>query len=117
MPARPTRFEGRTTMEYRNIGRSGLQVSAGGLGCNNFGMRIDKEQSAAVVNRALELGVTLFDTADIYGGTRSEEFLGAALGERRKDVVAATKFVGPVGEGPLNRGASRAHIFRAVGGG
>jgi aryl-alcohol dehydrogenase-like predicted oxidoreductase len=103
-------------MEYRNIGRSGLQVSVSGLGCNNFGMRIDKEQTAAVVNRALELGVTLFDTADIYGGTRSEELLGAALGERRNDVVVATKFVGPVGQGPLNRGASRAHIMRAVEG-
>ncbi len=101
-------------MEYRNIGRSGLQVSAAGLGCNNFGMRIDKEQAAAVVGRALELGVTLFDTANIYGGTRSEEFLGAALGDRRKSVVVATKFVGPVGEGPLNRGASRAHVMRAV---
>src|SRR5206468_1734966 len=68
-------------MEYRDVGRSGLQVSVAGLGCNNFGMRIDKEQTAAVVHRALELGVTLFDTADIYGGTRSEEFLGAALGD------------------------------------
>ena len=103
-------------MEYRNVGRSGLQVSVAGLGCNNFGMRIDKEQTAAVVHRALELGVTLFDTADIYGGTRSEEFLGAALGERRKNVVVATKFVGPVGEGPLNRGASRRHVFDAVEG-
>jgi aryl-alcohol dehydrogenase-like predicted oxidoreductase len=101
-------------MEYRNVGRSGLQVSVAGLGCNNFGMRIDKEQTAAVVHRALELGVTLFDTADIYGGTRSEEFLGAALGDRRKNVVVATKFVGPVGEGPLNRGASRRHVFDAV---
>ncbi len=72
-------------MEYRNVGHSGLQVSVAGLGCNNFGMRIDKEQTAAVVNRAIELGVTLFDTADIYGGTRSEEFLGGALGERRKN--------------------------------
>jgi len=103
-------------MEYRNVGRSGLQVSVAGLGCNNFGMRIDKEQSAAVVSRALDLGVTLFDTADIYGGTRSEEFLGAALADRRKNIVVATKFVGPVGEGPLNRGASRRHIFDAVEG-
>jgi len=101
-------------MEYRNVGRSGLQVSVAGLGCNNFGMRIDKEQTAAVVHRGLELGVTLFDTADIYGATRSEEFLGAALGDRRKNVVVATKFVGPVGEGPLNRGASRRHVFDAV---
>jgi len=101
-------------VEYRNVGRSGLPVSVAGLGCNNFGMRIDKEQTAAVVHRALDLGVTLFDTADIYGGTRSEEFLGAALGDRRKNVVVATKFVGPVGEGPLNRGASRRHVFDAV---
>ena len=101
-------------MEYRNVGRSGLAVSVAGLGCNNFGMRIDKEQTAAGVHRALELGVTLFDTADIYGGTRSEEFLGAALGDQRKNVVVATKFVGPVGEGPLNRGASRRHVFDAV---
>src|SRR4029453_1729297 len=57
-------------MEYRNVGRSGLQVSVAGLGCNNFGMRIDKDQTAVVVHRALDLGVTLFDTADIYGGTR-----------------------------------------------
>ena len=84
-------------MEYRNVGRSGLQVSAAGLGCNNFGMRIDKEQTAVVVNRAIELGVTFFDTADIYGGTKSEEFLGAALGDRRKNVVVATKFVGAGG--------------------
>jgi aryl-alcohol dehydrogenase-like predicted oxidoreductase len=103
-------------MEYRSVGRSGLQVSVAGLGCNNFGMRIEKEQTSVVVQRALELGVTLFDTADIYGGTRSEEFLGAALGERRKNVVVATKFVGPVGEGPLNRGASRRHVFDAVEG-
>ena len=101
-------------MEYKPLGRCGLQVSVAGLGCNNFGMRIDKEQSAAVVHKALELGVTLFDTADIYGGTRSEEFLGAALGERRKNVIVATKFSSPVGEGPLNRGASRRHIMGAV---
>ena len=101
-------------MEYRNVGRSGLQVSAAGLGCNNFGMRIDKEQTAVVVNRALDLGVNLFDTANIYGGTKSEEFLGAALGDRRKNVVVATKFVGPAGEGPLYKGASRAAICRAV---
>ena len=100
-------------MEYKNVGRSGLQVSVAGLGCNNFGMRCDKEQSAAVVHKALDVGVTLFDTANIYGGTRSEEFLGAALGERRKDIVLATKFVGPSGEGPLNRGASRRHIMQA----
>ena len=101
-------------MEYRPLGRSGLQLSLAGLGCNNFGMRIDKDQSAAVVHKALDLGVNFFDTADIYGGTRSEEFLGAALGDRRKDVVVATKFVGPVGGSVLTRGASRRHIMQAL---
>jgi aryl-alcohol dehydrogenase-like predicted oxidoreductase len=101
-------------MEYKPLGRSGLQVSAVGLGCNNFGMRIDKDQTAAVVNKALELGVNFFDTANIYGGTRSEEFLGAALGDRRRDVVVATKFVGPVGGSVLTKGASRRHIIQAA---
>jgi aryl-alcohol dehydrogenase-like predicted oxidoreductase len=101
-------------MEYKPLGRSGLQVSAVGLGCNNFGMRIDKDQTAAVVDKALELGVNFFDTANIYGGTRSEEFLGAALGDRRKDVILATKFVGPVGGSVLTKGASRRHIMQAV---
>ena len=101
-------------MEYRNLGHSGLQVSLAGLGTNNFGMKIDKEHSAAVVDRALELGVNFFDTADIYGGGRSEEFLGAALGDRRKNVVVTTKFAVPTGEGPLNRGASRRYIIQEV---
>ncbi len=102
-------------MEYRNLGRSGLQVSVVGLGCNNFGRRCDVEQTAAVVNKALELGVTLFDTADIYGPRGlSEEYLGKALEGHRRDVVVATKFVGPMGEGPLWGGASRRYIFEAV---
>ena len=79
-------------MDLRNLGRSGLRVSVVGLGCNNFGGRIDLEASRKVVHRALDLGVTLFDTADIYGNRGgSEEALGAILGERRKDVVLATK--------------------------
>ncbi|MET0903587.1 MAG: aldo/keto reductase [Acidimicrobiales bacterium] len=77
-------------METRKLGS--LDVSLVGLGCNNFGMRIDEERSTAVVHAALDAGITLFDTADIYGGTRSEEFLGRALGTRRDDVVVATKF-------------------------
>ncbi len=102
-------------MEYKSLGSSGLQVSAVGLGCNNFGMRIDKEKSAEVVGRALELGINFFDTADIYGGTQSEQFLGEALGERRPDVVVATKFGGPTGEGLGKRGGgSRAYIMQAV---
>ena len=77
-------------MDTRPIGS--LQVSVVGLGCNNFGGRIDEEASRAVVAAALDAGITLFDTADIYGGTRSEEFLGRALGARRHEVVVATKF-------------------------
>ncbi|MEX0786024.1 MAG: aldo/keto reductase [Dehalococcoidia bacterium] len=102
-------------MEYNNLGKSGLRVSAVGLGCNNFGRRIDAEGTAAVVNKALELGVTLFDTADIYGPRGlSEECLGQALKAKRRDAVVATKFVGPMGEGPLWGGASRRYVFEAV---
>ena len=101
-------------MEYKSLGRSGLQISVVGLGCNNFGMRCDKEQSAAVVQKALELGITFFDTANIYGGTRSEEFLGSALGPRRREVIVATKFAGPAGGGVLNKGTSRRHLLQAA---
>ena len=84
-------------METRRIGS--LEVSLVGLGCNNFGMRIDEDESREVVKAALDAGITLFDTADIYGGTRSEEFLGRALDGKRDDLVIATKFGAPVGEG------------------
>ncbi len=77
-------------MKTRTIGS--LDVSIVGLGCNNFGMRTDQAQSKEVVTAALDAGITLFDTADIYGGTKSEEFLGAALGSSRDNVVVATKF-------------------------
>lgn len=101
-------------MEFRNLGRSGLQVSVAGLGCNNFGMRIDKEKSAEVVNKALEVGINFFDTADIYGGTQSEVFLGEALGPRRRDAIVATKFSGPVaGDDPLKKGGSRRWVMQA----
>ena len=80
-------------MEQRQLGRTGPRVSVVGLGCNNFGMRIDAAASAAVVHAALAAGVTHFDTAEMYGGGDSETFLGAALGARRKDVVIATKFL------------------------
>jgi aryl-alcohol dehydrogenase-like predicted oxidoreductase len=79
-------------METRNLGASGLKVSEVGLGCNNFGMRCDLEASRAVVDKALELGVTLLDTADVYGNGQSEEILGKVLDGKRKDVVLATKF-------------------------
>jgi len=77
-------------MRTRRIGT--LEVSVVGLGCNNFGGRIDFDRSADVVSAALDNGITFFDTADIYGATKSEEFLGRALGRRRDEVVVATKF-------------------------
>jgi aryl-alcohol dehydrogenase-like predicted oxidoreductase len=77
-------------MPTRRIGE--LEVSVAGLGCNNFGMRIDQDGARAVVAAALDAGVTHFDTADLYGGGKSEEFLGAALGSHRDEVVVATKF-------------------------
>jgi aryl-alcohol dehydrogenase-like predicted oxidoreductase len=101
-------------MEFRSVGGSGLQVSLAGLGCNNFGGRIDEDATRAVVSTALEAGITLFDTADIYGGTRSEELLGRALGSHRDEVVVATKFAMPMGEGPYSAGGSRRYVMRAV---
>jgi aryl-alcohol dehydrogenase-like predicted oxidoreductase len=81
-------------MEYRQLGDSGLTVSVVGLGCNNFGRRVDKDGTRAVVDACFDAGITFFDTADIYFGDYgySEEFLGAALQGRRDDVVIATKF-------------------------
>jgi aryl-alcohol dehydrogenase-like predicted oxidoreductase len=99
------------------LGRSGLPVSVVGLGCNNFGSRIDAEQTRAVVQTALEAGVTLFDTADIYGKGLSEEFLGQALGTRRDEIVLATKFgMDMQGANGPDWGArgSRRYIRRAV---
>jgi aryl-alcohol dehydrogenase-like predicted oxidoreductase len=80
------------SMSYRQLGRSGLTVSVVGVGCNAFGTRIDAERTRAVVQAALDCGVTLFDTADIYGTGASEELLGRSLGSHRDDVVVATKF-------------------------
>ena len=98
-------------METRKLGS--LDVSVVGLGCNNFGMRIDEARSTEVVHAALDAGVTLFDTADIYGGTLSEEFLGRALGPRRDDVVVATKFGAMDGAHPdVVRSACEASLAR-----
>src|SRR5262249_38834612 len=102
-------------MEFRNLGHSGLKVSVAGLGCNNFGMRCDAEQSNAVVHRALDEGINFFDTADIYGNRgKSEEMLGKALGNRRPEVVVATKFGMAMGDGPQLRGASRRYVMAAA---
>src|SRR5208337_4077417 len=102
-------------MEYRRLGNSGLKVSAVGLGCNNFGMRTDAEQTRAVVHKALDEGITLFDTADIYGNRGgSEELLGKALGDRRRDIIVATKFGMAMGDGPYLRGGSRRYVVAAA---
>jgi aryl-alcohol dehydrogenase-like predicted oxidoreductase len=101
-------------MEYRRLGDSGLKVSAVGLGCNNFGMRIEQEATTAVVHAALDAGINFFDTADIYGGTRSEVMLGQALRGRRDEIVLATKFAIPTGKRPDQKGGSRRYVMSAV---
>jgi aryl-alcohol dehydrogenase-like predicted oxidoreductase len=101
-------------MQLRNLGASGLKVSIIGLGCNNFGMRIDQAQTRMVVDAALDCGVNFFDTADIYGGSKSEVFLGDALKGRRDKAVLATKFANPMGEGAYLRGGARRYIVKAV---
>ena len=102
-------------MQIRNLGASGLRVSAVGLGCNNFGERTDLESSRKVIHRALDLGITLFDTADIYSGMGgSETVLGTVLGDRRKDIVLATKFAKPMATDGTKQGASRRYIMSAV---
>ena len=97
-------------METRALGS--LTVSLVGLGCNNFGMRIDEARTKEVVATALDQGITLFDTADVYGGTHSEQFLGRALGAHRDEAVVATKLGAPLAED--KKGASADYIVRAV---
>jgi len=99
-------------LERRNLGRSGLIVSAIGLGCNNFGGRSDAAATRAVVHKALDLGITFFDTSDTYGTAgASEEYLGRALAGERHRIVLATKFARPMAAG---EGASRRYIISAV---
>lgn len=103
-------------MQYNTLGHSGLQVSEVGLGCMNFGMANDEPESAEIVGKALELGVNLFDTADVYGERgKSEEWLGRALGSRRPEVIVATKFAGPMSSERFDmEGGSRRYIMQAV---
>jgi aryl-alcohol dehydrogenase-like predicted oxidoreductase len=100
-------------MEQRTLGHSGLRVSLAGLGCNNFGQRIGEAESIDVVHAALDAGIRFFDTADVYGGGRSEEFLGRGLGSRRHEAVIATKFGYPTGRGSYPGGASRRQVIAA----
>ena len=102
-------------MEMRNLGRSGLRVSAIGLGCNNFGGRIDLEATRLVIHKSLDEGITLFDTADVYGERGgSETCMGQVLGDARKRIVLASKFAMPMDDAGLLKGGSRRYIFDAV---
>lgn len=102
-------------MQLRNLGRSGLRVSVVGLGCNNFGGRIDLEASRKVVHKALDLGITLFDTADTYGNFGgSETCLGEILGAKRKEIVLASKFGMAMNAEGTIKGGSRRYIMSEV---
>jgi aryl-alcohol dehydrogenase-like predicted oxidoreductase len=106
-------------MRFRPLGNSGLQVSVVGLGCNNFGRRLNLEETRSVVDAAIDVGITLLDTAETYGGRgRSEELLGEVLAGRRDQVVLATKFGfqgSDLGYGPaVGARGGRGYIRRAV---
>ncbi|MBM6402324.1 aldo/keto reductase [Phycicoccus sonneratiae] len=102
-------------MRHRPLGDSGLMVSVVGVGCNAFGSRIDADQTRAVVDAAIDAGITLFDTADSYGDGASEELLGRALGARREQVVLATKFgMGDHEAEHFGAHGSRRYVRRAV---
>jgi aryl-alcohol dehydrogenase-like predicted oxidoreductase len=103
-------------MRTRRLGDGGPEVTAVGLGTNNFGPRIDYGRSRDVVDAALDAGITLFDTADIYGQGTSEDFIGRALDGRRDRVLIATKFGKPMDEKPSERRGSREYIRWAVEG-
>ncbi|MFE7109952.1 aldo/keto reductase [Streptomyces sp. NPDC057575] len=100
-------------METREFGDGGPQLSVVGLGCNNFGMKLDAEGSRAVVAAALEAGITHFDTAEMYGEGKSEEFLGAALAGRRDEAVIATKYLPRPQDEPWTPGALATRIREA----
>jgi len=102
-------------VKYRQLGRSGLRVSEIGLGCNNFGKRLSQEDSAQVIHGAIENGITLFDTADIYGNRGgSEEIIGKTLGSHRDEIVLATKFGMDMGDAWDVARGSRRYLTRAL---
>jgi 1-deoxyxylulose-5-phosphate synthase len=100
-------------VQYRRVGNSGLQVSVVGLGTNNFGGRTEEARSIDVIHRALDLGVTTLDTADVYSRGRSEEIIGKALKGRREQAEVLTKVRASMGDGPHDKGLSRKHIVEA----
>jgi aryl-alcohol dehydrogenase-like predicted oxidoreductase len=101
-------------MNYRHLGKTGVQVSVIGIGCNQFGRNVDLPTTRLIAHRALDEGVNHFDTADAYGNGGSEEFLGDALAGQWQRVFLATKVRSKVGEGPNDQGASRYHILNGV---
>jgi aryl-alcohol dehydrogenase-like predicted oxidoreductase len=101
-------------VETRQLGGDGPALSVVGIGCNNFGMRIDADASTAVVHAALDAGITHFDTAEMYGGGKSEEFLGAALGARRDEVVIASKYLPRAKDEPYAPGVLRQRILEGA---
>lgn len=101
-------------MQYRRLGSSGLKVSAIGLGTNQFGGKVDLENTKNIIDAALDIGINLLDTADIYQKGRSEEFIGQTLAGRRQDAIIATKVRHKFGEGANDEGASRQHILEGV---
>src|SRR5436309_2675143 len=105
-------------MEFRSLGRSGLQVSAIAYGnWITHGSQVEEDQANACVRAALDLGITTFDTADVYAGTRAESVLGRALAdERREGLEVMTKVYWPTGEGVNDRGLSRKHILESING-
>ncbi|HEX8998042.1 MAG TPA: aldo/keto reductase [Ktedonobacterales bacterium] len=101
-------------MDYRRLGRSGLRVSVIGLGGNTFGRYADERQTANIINAALDAGINFVDTADIYNGGVSEQFIGKALQGQRERAIIATKVGMRMGPGPNETGSSRKHIFDTV---
>ena len=103
-------------MKYRKLGSSGLEVSAIGLGTNNFGPRLDFESSDRVISQCIDSGINLIDTSNSYGATVSEEYIGRSLTGRRDSVVLATKVSSRMSEGPNQAGNSRIHIMDQIEG-
>jgi aryl-alcohol dehydrogenase-like predicted oxidoreductase len=102
-------------MKYRKLGKSGLKISAIGLGTNQFGGKVSEAGVADIIAAAVEQGINFFDTANVYQRGRSEETIGKAIKAfRRSDLIIATKFYNKVGDGPNERGGSRKHIMDAV---
>ena len=101
-------------MEYRQLGKSGLKVSAIGLGGNTFGNGADEQQTARIIHRALDLGINFIDTADVYSRGLSETYVGKAVAGRRREAIIATKVHGRMGNLPNDEGLSRWHIIDGV---